>query len=172
MEDKVSLEQNEKELQDNFYINILGIEPTIELNTDGLYKGILFENKVNINRLEAVLMQSIKYLSNIRNRGRLLPYYIINTDFTDQRSYVYKSEDYLEYIEQVYFGAFSQNNNNPNLIAKPIESLDWGTDRKHRIKLQQIIAEVEKQPKWQKYHVDFYNILGLAKEYYSMNPRR
>lgn len=54
MEDKVSLEQNEKELQDNFYINILGIEPTIELNTDGLYKGILFENKVNINRLEAV----------------------------------------------------------------------------------------------------------------------
>ena len=172
MDKEITLEQTEKELQDNFYINVLGINPTIELNTDGMYNGILFENKININRLDSTLMQSIKYLSGIRNRGRLLPYYIINTDFTDEKSYVYKSEDYLEEIEKVYFGAFSQNNNNPNLVPRPIDILDWGKNREDRIKIQKYIAEVEKEPKWTKYHVDFYNILGLAKEYYGMNPSK
>lgn len=171
-EEQITLEQTEKELQDNFYINVLGINPTMELYTDGMYNGILFENKVNINRLDSVLMQSIKYLSGIRNRGKLLPYYIINTDFTDKKSYVYKSEDYLKEIEKVYFGAFSQNNNNPNLTPRSIDSLDWGDNREDRIKLQRYVAEVEKKPKWTKYHVDFHNILGLAKEYYNMNPSK
>ncbi len=46
--------------------NTLSIEEVLSDNTDGVLNGNLLEFKVNINDLNAVLFQAIKYLSAFR----------------------------------------------------------------------------------------------------------
>ncbi len=63
----------EREGQEDFYMsflrrinNNLTMDDILEDNNDGVLNGNLIEFKLNINDLNAVLFQSIKYLSAMR----------------------------------------------------------------------------------------------------------
>ena len=83
--------------------NTLSIEEVLSDNTDGVLNGNLLEFKVNINDLNAVLFQAIKYLSAFRIKGKPIPANIILISLNDGKAYCYYSVDYLSYIEQVLY---------------------------------------------------------------------
>ena len=62
---------SEREGQIQFFAD-LRIDADVELthNTDGVYKGTLFEFKLTISDINKVLFQSIKYPMNIVNNKR------------------------------------------------------------------------------------------------------
>lgn len=56
-------------------------------NTDGILNGNLLEFKTSINDLNIVLFQAIKYLSNMRIKGKELPKYILLVDLNKHKAY-------------------------------------------------------------------------------------
>ncbi|MEE0839605.1 MAG: hypothetical protein U0L72_03525, partial [Acutalibacteraceae bacterium] len=57
--------RDEYEGQAEFYSRV-GINPDLSNNTDGVDRGNLYENKVDIKNIYEVLSQAIKYASRIR----------------------------------------------------------------------------------------------------------
>lgn len=57
--------------------NSLTVDEILSDNTDGVLNGNLLEFKININDLNAVLFQAIKYLSAFRIKGKPVPSNII-----------------------------------------------------------------------------------------------
>ena len=110
---------DEYEGQREFYSRV-GINPDLSHNTDGVDKGNLYENKVDIKNIYEVLSQAIKYASRIRIRGEKLPANLILNDLNRETAYIFKSEDLLDDIEKVYFGAASKNNEAYKTEAKYI----------------------------------------------------
>ena len=90
--------------------NNLTMEDVISDYNDGVINGNLIEFKLNINDVNSVLYQSIKYLSSMRIKGKSIPSNIILISLNDKKAYCYKSEHYVEYIEQIYIGSASKNN--------------------------------------------------------------
>ncbi len=70
-------------------------------NTDGVYNGVLLEFKLNINNLNTVLFQAIKYLSRMRIKGESVPAKILLISLNNRVAYEYDSKDYLKEIERV-----------------------------------------------------------------------
>lgn len=88
----------------------LSIEEILTDNTDGVLNGNILEFKKNITDLNAVLFQTIKYLSSMRVKGKPIPKNIVLISLNDGICYVYNSENYLEDIEKIYTLASSKNN--------------------------------------------------------------
>jgi hypothetical protein len=151
----------EIEKQREFYKHIR-INPDLRNNTDGVYKGNLFENKLNIDNIDQVLFQAIKYASRIRERGEKLPANIILNDLTEETAYIFQSKDLLTDIEEVYFGAASKNNDGFYTKAKP-QKINYSNNTGLRCLLEVIGDE-----KYTPYHVDYNNILGLSWAYYKV----
>ena len=106
--------------------------------TDGIINGNLLEFKVVINDLNTVLFQAIKYLSARRIKGKEIPKNILLVSLTNQKIFVFDSEDYLGHIEKVYFGSASLNN--VGFSAKdPLEILDYASNDLHEAKLIQYL---------------------------------
>lgn len=151
--------------QREFY-NKIGINPDLSHNTDGIDKGNLYENKLNIDNINKVLFQAVKYASRIRIRGEKLPANIILNDLNREIAYIFQSEDLLEDIEKVYFGAASKGNDEFTTKAKHIE-IDYSTS----LGLQKLFEYVNSN-NFVKYHVDKFNIIGLSQQYYKLNPNK
>lgn len=111
--------EDELELQRKFY-NKLGLNPDLSHSTDGVYGGNLFENKVTIPNINKVLSQAIKYASRIRIRGEKLPANLILNDLLGEKVYIFKSINFLQEIEKVYFGAPSRDNDGFTTTITPI----------------------------------------------------
>lgn len=79
-------------------------------NCDGVYNGVLFEFKLNINDLNKTLLQAIKYLSRMRVHGESVPATILLVSLNNKTAYEYKSQDYFDEIHKIYTGAASKNN--------------------------------------------------------------
>jgi len=150
---------DEYEGQREFYSRV-GINPDLSHNTDGVDKGNLYENKVDIKNIYEVLSQAIKYASRIRIRGEKLPANLILNDLNRETAYIFKSEDLLDDIEKVYFGAASKNNEAYKTEAKYI-TIDYSTSTG----LQELLTVVNSE-NFVKYHVDKNNILGLSQQFY------
>lgn len=78
-------------------------------NSDGVYNGVLFEFKLNINDLNKTLFQAIKYLSRMRVHGESVPATILLVSLNNKTAYEYKSQDYFDEIHKIYTGAASKN---------------------------------------------------------------
>lgn len=150
---------DEYEGQREFYSRV-GINPDLSHNTDGVDKGNLYENKVDIKNIYEVLSQAIKYASRIRIRGEKLPANLILNDLNRETAYIFKSGDLLDDIEKVYFGAASKNNEAYKTEAKYI-TIDYSTSTG----LQELLTVVNSE-NFVKYHVDKNNILGLSQQFY------
>ena len=158
--------------QKDFYDNYLKlIDKTLTLddvlgdNNDGVLNGNLIEFKTNINDLNVVLFQAIKYLSARRIKGKPVPAKIILISLNEGKAYVYSSEDYLDHIEKVYMGGASKDNF--GFIAQhPDCELNYYDNPKH----EEILISHLRQKNFTKIHVDENCIVGWATSYYKQNP--
>lgn len=162
----------ELEGQRDFYNNYLklidstlDIEDVLEDNNDGVLKGNLLEFKLNINDLNAVLFQSIKYLSARRIKGKPVPANILLISLNDGKVYCYHSADYLESIEKVYLGSASKDNS--GFVGRhPFAELSYLVSQSDEAKLIALLRENH----FTKVHIDENNIVGWATSYYKQYP--
>jgi len=149
----------EVEGQRDFYRRF-SIDPDVSHNMDGVYKGNLFENKLNIDNIHRTLFQAVKYASRIRERGEKLPANLILNDLNREMAYLFRSQDLLPDIEKVYFGAASRDNEG---YSPPVEhtTLDYSTPEG-----VEALAGVIKSEHFTRYHIDHSNIHGLSRVYY------
>ncbi len=158
--------------QKDFYTTYLHrIDSNLELsdifqdNNDGVLNGNILEFKLNINDLNAVLFQTIKYLSQRRIKGKPIPANIILISLHDGIAYQYKSEDYINYIEQVFIGSASKDNS--GFIANNyIEKLYYIENQIDEDKLINIL----KEKNYTKINIDENCIVGWAANYYKQYP--
>ena len=134
-------------------------------NTDGIWKGNLFEFKLNINNVNSVAFQAVKYLSKLRIQGKSVPANFILISLNNTKVYVFHSEDYRDDIQKVYIGAASQHNQS-FIAGKPFMTLDY-SNSSDAITLKGILNEEDFMP----VDLDEECILGWAERYYRENPK-
>ncbi|MBT1017971.1 hypothetical protein KJY77_02285 [Canibacter sp. lx-72] len=132
--------------------------------TDGYLNGNLLEFKVVINDINSVLFQAIKYLSARRVKGREIPKNILLVSLTNQKVYIFSSEDYLSDIEKVYFGGASLKNSGFS-AGNPIETLEYGKSQFDESRLISLL----RSKLYTKINIDENCIVGWAERFYREN---
>ncbi|WP_220200574.1 hypothetical protein [Mesomycoplasma flocculare] len=122
------------------------------------------EFKLKINNLNAVLIQTIKYLSRMRIKGIPVPKNILLISLNKNEVYIYNSNDFLEHIEKVYIGAASINNFDFHTDKKPKKlDLNFHADQEELISLL-------KEKQYTKINIDENCIVGWANKFFRENP--
>lgn len=157
---------SEREGQIKFFED-LKISADVELthNTDGVYKGTLFEFKLTISDINKVLFQAIKYLSHKRIKGEPIPAQILLVALNEENAYLFNSGDFLSDIEKIYAGAASKNNADFDTKIKP-DKIDFSN-----IKGLQRLTEILEIQKYTKIHIDVFSVVGWANHFYTVNPK-
>lgn len=138
----------------------LNIEEIIADNNDGVLNGNLLEFKLHITDLNAVLFQCVKYLSALRVKGKPVPANILIIDLNVASAWLYHSEPYLPFIEQLYSGGASKDNS--GFIGDSAEKVlryDEPLDAESLISLL-------KEKNFTKIHIDENCIVGWATSFY------
>ncbi len=147
----------------NFGIKIYENDVLIA-NTDGVYKGNIFEFKLNINNTQQVLFQAIKYLSRLRITGNPVPKNILLVSLNQTKVYVFDSGDYFDEIHQIYYGGASKNNDGFTIKRQPKEfNYSNMSDADKILKLL-------KENNFTKIKIDEDCIVGWAEKFYKENP--
>ena len=142
----------------------LSLEQIITDNTDGVLNGNLLEFKLNINDLNSVLFQSIKYLSSMRIKGKSIPANILLISLNTNKAYQFYSRDYLPFIEKVYtLGASKENNGFQG--SAPITTFDLNEE----IERENFI-KILKSNNYTKINLDENCIVGWGERFYRENP--
>ena len=144
--------------------NTLKIDDILTDYTDGIVNGNLIEFKVVINDINTVLFQAIKYLSARRIKGKEIPKNILLVSLTNEKIYVFDSQDYLTHIEKVYFGGASVKTSGFS-SGNPHAVLEYGKntlDEDHLIKLL-------RSKQYTKINIDENCIVGWAERFYREN---
>lgn len=156
--------EGQMEFFDNYGIPYSDDDSILVDNTDGVYKGNIFEFKLTINNLNKVLFQAIKYLSKLRIKGESVPATILLVDLNATTVYVYRSEDYRADIQKVYTGAASKNNDN-FVAGKYDKKLDYsdmvGSNSVKRLLKKEAYMPID---------IDENCIVGWAERYYRDKP--
>lgn len=142
----------------------LSIDDILADNNDGVLNGNLIEFKLRISDLNAVLFQSIKYLSALRIKGKPVPANILLVDLNSETAYKYESATYIDDIEKVYSGGASKGDKGfagGNYIAK--------FEYSKQIDAANLIM-VLKENKFTKIHIDENCIVGWATAFYRARP--
>ena len=157
----------EKDGQIDFYNQFLPrinpnltVEDIIANNNDGVLNGNLIEFKLSVKDLNEVLFQCIKYLSALRIKGTPVPASIVIVDLNSTKSYLYKSENYLEFIEKIYNGGASKNNTG-FIGGEPKQIFNYSKS----VETENLIS-VLKENTFTKIHIDENCIVGWAEHYY------
>ncbi|MDR2047425.1 MAG: hypothetical protein LBP79_05995 [Clostridiales bacterium] len=151
--------------QREFYSRI-GVDPDLSHNTDGVDKGNLYEHKLNIDNINKVLFQAVKYASRIRERGEKLPANLILNDLNKEVCYIFQAQDLLSEIEKIYFGAASKGND--TFVTTAIyTTIDYSKSQG----LAELLNYVNSE-NFVKYHIDRNNILGLSRQFYKHNQSK
>lgn len=163
--------KDEKEGQRDFYTSYLTLinsnltmEDVLSDNTDGIINGNLLEFKTNINDLNAVLFQAIKYQSAFRIKGKSIPANMLLISLNDKKAYLYKSDDYLSEIEKVYHGGASKDNSGFSSNAP------YATYNYDNLLEESQLIEVLRSCNFTKINIDENCIVGWANRYYNENP--
>lgn len=161
----------EREGQLDFFERILPlVNPALDMDdilgdsNDGVINGNLLEFKLRITDLNATLFQAIKYLSARRIKGKPVPANILLVDLCAEQAYLYKSENYIDQIETVYYGGASKDDKG---------FLGSGYEKKYSydepIDAAELI-ETLRNNSFTKIHVDEDCIVGWAMAYYQAVP--
>lgn len=158
---------NELDGQQDFYKSYLArinknltIKDVLSDNNDGVLNGNLIEFKLIINDLNVVLFQSIKYLSNMRIKGKSIPSNIVLISLNDTKAYIFNSIDYLEEIEKIYIGGASKNNSGFQATTEPIK-IEYSS-----ITGTETLIKTLKSNDFIKINIDENCIVGWATRYY------
>lgn len=137
--------------------------------TDGVYNGNILEFKLNINELNKVLFQAIKYLSKMRIKGESVPAKIILVDLNNEKAYIYNSIDYFKEIHILYNDSASKNNNS-FVGNKPNQILDYSKDVDSSKLRNILIKQKNKKDLYMPIDIDENCIRGWAERYYRELP--
>ena len=132
--------------------------------TDGIVYGNLIEFKVVINDINSVLFQTIKYLSARRIKGKEIPKNILLVSLTNEKIYVFDSQEYLTHIEKVYFGGASVKTAGFSSDA-PLEVLEYGQSQLDESRLITLLRSKQ----YTKINIDENCIVGWAERFYREN---
>ena len=157
---------NEKEGQMAFFEKV-GVGEAVNLsnNTDGVYRGTLFEFKLTISDINKVLFQAIKYLSHMRIKGLSVPKTILLIGLNQEISYKFESKDFLKEIEEIYFGSASKNNKDFSTNITP-EIIKY---KNNPTGIGRLIHILEDEG-FIKIHIDIYDVVGWANRFYLEKP--
>lgn len=162
---------DEKAGQYEFYKTFLPrIDPTLNIeeiiadNNDGVINGNLLEFKLHITDLNVVLFQCIKYLSALRVKGKPVPANILIIDLNAASAWLYHSEPYLPFIEQLYSGGASKDNS--GFIGDSAENVLRYDDPLDAERLISLL----KEKNFTKIHIDENCIVGWATSFYKAVP--
>lgn len=143
----------------------LSIDDVLSDNSDGVLNGSLIEFKLNINDLNAVLFQAVKYLSVRRVKGKEIPANIILISLNDGKAYLYKSKDYLGDIQKIYDKSASLANE--GFVCNEFnEVLNYKKNELDESRLIELLRSKE----YTKIDIDENCIVGWATRYYKENP--
>lgn len=163
----------EREGQIDFFKNYridIEKEPVLIDYTDGVYNGNIFEFKLQIDNLNKVLFQAIKYLSRERIRGNSVPRTILLISLNTSTCYVYDSLDYYDDIHKIYVGAASMNND--SFVAKPYKyKLDYSQEIESNQLLHILKDEKSMEQKYLEIEINEDCIVGWASRFYSEHPK-
>ena len=140
-------------------------------NTDGVCNGNILEFKLNINNLNKVLFQAVKYLSRMRVKGESVPATILLVDLNATTVYVYKSEDYRDAIQKVYSGAASKDTSGFTAGMYDLK-LDY-SDMAQSAQVKRILKGRKADPDemYMPIDIDENCIVGWAERYYREKPK-
>src|SRR5699024_7911281 len=96
-------------------------------NIDNQIGDVLLEFKLQINDLNDVVLQAIKYLSAMRIKGQPVPNHFWLISINDGKAYSYTAQTYFNQIEVPYFGGASANNQG-FIAGSPDKILDFMTN--------------------------------------------
>src|SRR3989338_10170770 len=155
----------EREGQVKFFDGFeISVDVELTHNTDGVFKGTLFEFKLTISDINKVLFQAIKYLSHRRIKGEPVPAQILLVALNEENAYLFNSGDFLTEIENIYAGAASKNNADFSTKIKP-EKIYYG-----EVSGRQRILETLKIEYFTKINIDVFDVVGWSKRFYLENP--
>lgn len=165
---------DEKTWQTNFYDAVFGPEKdeflTVDRSTDGYTRGILFEHKQNVtsNGRSKTLSQAIIYLCRFNRDGVPVPSKIALVSQDEGKIYVYDTQDYISYIEDI------ENNSNLKASdgingfqaapAKRIIEFDKNLNPRGLVDAMNFVSEA---PKTVKIHINVHNVYGWSGYYYN-----
>lgn len=141
-------------------------EEILKDSTDGIFRGSLFEFKLNISDLNKVLFQAIKYLSKERIKGHNVPASIFLVDLNKNIVYEYKSKDYYKEIHEIYSGGASKEI--CGFIGKTPSFTFFLENLEDKTKF---IDHLGKNKDFLKIDIDENCIVGWAERYYRENPQ-
>lgn len=144
--------------------NELTLEDILSDNNDGVLNGNIIEFKLNINDVNSVLFQSIKYLSAMRIKGKSIPFNIVLISLNTEKAYIYDSLNYIAEIERIYVGGASKQNSGFQSKFSPV-ILNYD----NQVDAEKLVS-ILKQKKYTKINIDENCILGWATRYYQENP--
>ncbi len=144
--------------------NELTLEDILSDNNDGVLNGNIIEFKLNINDVNSVLFQSIKYLSAMRVKGKSIPANIVLISLNSEKAYIYDSINYISEIETIYVGGASKQNSGFQSKFPPVV-LNYD----NQVDAEKLIL-LFKQKKYTKINIDENCIIGWATRYYQENP--
>lgn len=144
--------------------NTLKIDDILTDYTDGIVNGNLIEFKVVINDINTVLFQAIKYLSARRIKGKEIPKNILLVSLTNEKIYVFDSQDYLTHIEKVYFGGASVKTSGFS-SSNPLAVLEYGQNQLDEDRLIKLLRSKQ----YTKINIDENCIVGWAERFYREN---
>lgn len=156
---------SEREGQVKFFDDLkIGADVELTHNTDGVYKGTLFEFKLTIPDINKVLFQAIKYLSHRRIKGESVPAQMLLVALNEEKAYLFNSDYFLSHIETPYAGAASKNN--ADFATKNrLEKIDYSNLAGLRR-----ITEILEIEKYTKINIDLFDVVGWANRFYQENP--
>ncbi|PIP31446.1 hypothetical protein COX24_03560 [bacterium (Candidatus Gribaldobacteria) CG23_combo_of_CG06-09_8_20_14_all_37_87_8] len=156
---------SEREGQIKFFADLkISADVKLTHNTDGVYRGTLFEFKLTISDINKVLFQAIKYLSHRRIKGENVPAQILLVALNEEIAYLFNSEDFLVDIEKIYAGSASKNNTDFNTKIKP-EKVNYSI-----LKGLNRLTEILDVENYTKIHIDVFDVVGWANRFYQENP--
>src|SRR3989344_5366081 len=159
--------QSEREGQIEFFGKFGITDTELSDNTDGIYNGNIFEFKLNINNINVVLFQALKYLNHMRIKGVSIPANILLVDLNQEVAYLFNSQDFArDYINRPPFiGAASKGNEGFSTAIKP-EVIKY--DKPIGI---QRITELLQTNNFTKVTIDIYDVVGWSNRFYTENQR-
>lgn len=166
-----SFSADEKSWQTDFYVNLFGEDLegiTIDRSTDGYTRGILFEQKINIQSYgeSKALGQALIYLTRFNRDGIPVPAKICLVGQEDKKCYIYDTKNYMPIINNIpRYANMKASDGIPGFSAGARSEL-INFDMETAKGMQQILHFVERVPETVKVDINVHNVYGWANYYY------
>ena len=166
-----SFNADEKSWQTDFYVNLFGDElegVTIDRSTDGYTRGIIFEQKTNIQSYgeSKALGQALIYLARFNRDGIPVPAKICLVGQEDKKCYIYDTKNYMDIVNNIpkYANMKASDGIYGFIAGARSELIPFDMDTTKG--MQGIFKFVQRAPETVKVDINVNNVYGWANYYY------